>query len=704
MTGAGAAADPAPLLRVRDLSVQFPTAEGVVYAVNGVDLDVGRGETLAIVGESGSGKSVTAMAVMGLLPEGTRLSGSIELDGRQLVGLGQRAMRRLRGRDVAMVFQDAMTSLDPVFTVGSQIVEAIRAHDLSVSRGDAMDRAVELLEVVGIASPRQRVHNYPHQMSGGMRQRAMIAIAIANNPRLLIADEPTTSLDVTIQAQVMEALDQARQATGAAVLLITHDLGLVAEYADRVQVMYGGLTFETGPSDRIFDASANPYTRGLLRSIPRVDQRLEQLQLIRGAPPNPLAPRRGCAFHARCDDAAPECSVAAPELVPVGADHRSRCHFAVELAATSAPVPVSLARADARAVGSARTEAAIESTAGPLLTVEHLAKNFVVSRGALGRSHAVVHAVSDVSLTLAAGESLAIVGESGSGKSTLARCILRMIEPTFGSVRFDGIDVTTARGDAMRGLRRRMQLVFQDPYASLNPRMTVQEVVAEPLRIHGWARTDARRRVGELLGAVGLPATAARRYPHEFSGGQRQRIGIARSLALGPQLLVLDEPVSALDVSVQAQVLNMLDSLQDQLGIAYLYIAHDLAVVRQVADRIGVMYLGRLVEWADAEALFANPTHPYTRSLLSAIPVPDPGVARDRARRRIVLGGDVPDPSRLPSGCAFHPRCPAALDVCRTEAPPTVDVDADDGGDGAGGGARHRVVCHLPVQAPAFTN
>ena len=681
-----------PLLRVRDLVVSFPTPEGVVRAVNGVDFEVRQGETLAIVGESGSGKSVAAMAVMGLLPVGTRVTGSVELAGRELLGLRERELRRIRGRDVAMVFQDAMTSLDPVFTVGSQIVEAIRAHDRGVGRAEAMDRAVSLLEVVGIASPRQRVHNFPHQMSGGMRQRAMIAIAIANRPKLLIADEPTTALDVTIQAQVMAALDAARQATGAAMMLITHDLGLVAEYAERVQVMYGGLALETGPTERIFAASANPYTRGLISSIPRADRRLERLELIRGAPPNALAVRQGCVFLPRCDHAIDVCASTEPTLDLVEPDHRSRCHVATALfadRAAPAPAPVGVQRVSESEVPAGAADA---GTGEPLLVVEHLVKEFPIRRVRGMRANAVVHAVTDVSLTVAANESLAIVGESGSGKSTLARCILRMIEPTAGTVRFAGRDVTAAGPGELRAMRKLMQLVFQDPYASLNPRMTVQEVVAEPLRIHGWSRADARRRVAELLDAVGLPEFAARRYPHEFSGGQRQRVGIARSLALGPKLLVLDEPVSALDVSVQAQVLNMLDELQDEFGVAYLYIAHDLAVVRHVADRVGVMYLGRIVEWGAGDELFDRPGHPYTQSLLSAIPVPDPVVAREHARRRVVLAGDVPDPSDPPPGCAFHPRCPAAQAICREVAPPVVDLS-----DG------HGVTCHfpaVPVAAP----
>jgi peptide/nickel transport system ATP-binding protein len=518
----------------------------------------------------------------------------------------------------------------------------------------------------------------------------MIAIAIANGPKLLIADEPTTALDVTIQAQVMEALDAARRVTGAAMLLITHDLGLVAEYADQVQVMYGGLVFESASTQRLFERSANPYTRGLISSIPRTDRRLERLSLIRGAPPNAYAGRRGCVFAPRCDHVIDECSTVEPAFVEVESGHRSRCHVATALLAdadanagsgSGAAVAVDIDRIVERAEHEAD---APDAPAEPLLVVEHLVKEFPV-RHLGGRAKRVIHAVSDVSFTLGANESLAIVGESGSGKSTLARCILRMIEPTSGTVRFDGQPVTGASPSELRRMRRRMQLVFQDPYASLNPRLTVQEIVAEPLAIHGWSRADAKARVAHLLDAVGLPASAARRYPHEFSGGQRQRIGIARSLALGPKLLVLDEPVSALDVSVQAQVLNMLDELQAEFEVAYLYIAHDLAVVRHVADRVSVMYLGRLVEWGTGDDVFERPSHPYTQSLLQAIPVPDPTLAKRSAEARPVLKGDVPDPSRPPPGCAFHPRCPRAQAICRQVPPPAEEISPG-----------HEATCHFP--------
>lgn len=670
---------PEALLQVRDLSVRFRTTDGEVHAVNGLTLDLDKGETLAIVGESGSGKSVTSLAVMGLLPYEATVGGSVRFAGRELLGLSDRKMRKVRGRDISMVFQDAMTSLDPVFTVGNQIIETIKAHNPGVSNSEARARAVELLEIVGIAAPERRVDDFPHEMSGGMRQRAMIAIAIANEPSVLIADEPTTALDVTIQAQVMEALALAQEATGAAILLITHDLGLVASYADRVLVMYGGFAYEHGLAEEVFYRSQNPYTKGLLNSIPRADRRDEHLQLIRGAPPTAIRKPVGCVFAPRCDFAEDVCASEIPLLLDVGEGHQSRCHFALtgDLEQRGRQNNVTELRA---------SRPAEFDEAAPILEVENLVKHFPVREGFFRRSTSVIKAVNGVDVRVGKQESLGIVGESGSGKTTLARCILRMTEPTSGSIRFKGVELLDLSEAEMRELRKDLQLVFQDPFASLNPRMTVQEIVGEPLKIHGWSKADSREKVVELLQAVGLSPNHVTRYPHEFSGGQRQRIGIARSLALGPSLLILDEPVSALDVSVQAQVLNMLDSLQAEFDLAYIYIAHDLSVVRHVSDRVAVMYLGEVVETAGSDELYDVPAHPYTHSLLSAAPVPDPNLARNQ--ERVVLEGDIPDPSALPSGCAFHTRCPIAQDICSVEKPLLSEVAPG-----------HFASCHFPLQA-----
>jgi peptide/nickel transport system ATP-binding protein len=662
-----------PLLQVDDLRVSFRTGDGVVHAANGLSFELAAGQTLAIVGESGAGKSVASLAVMGLLPPSATVTGSVRLRGRELLGLPDRSMRRIRGKDIAMVFQDAMTSLDPVFTVGNQIMEALFAHNPDLSRADAERRAVELLDTVGVAAAAKRVHSFPHEMSGGMRQRAMIAIAIANKPSVLIADEPTTALDVTIQAQVMDAFLAAQEATGAAILLITHDLGLVANYADRVQVMYGGYVMETGRTEELFAAPRNPYTVGLLHSIPRADRRDAMLHLIRGVPPSSGSLPRGCPFAPRCDHAVAQCRRELPALRSMADGQSSRCHLAESFPAITAP--------DAAAEPAAALPPAQNDV---LLEVGELTKEFSARRIGWRRGGAPVKAVNGVSLTLGRRESLGVVGESGSGKSTLARCILRMIEPTSGVVTFEGRRLGEADARELRRLRKNFQLVFQDPYASLNPRMTVRELIGEPLVVQGW-KPDARRaRVAELLEAVGLSPEHAQRYPHEFSGGQRQRIGVARSLALGPSLLVLDEPVSALDVSVQAQVLNMLADLQKALGLSYIYIAHDLSVVRHVADRIAVMYLGRIVETGPNDEVFSNPAHPYTQALLSAVPLPDPVAAR--RRQRIVLEGDIPDPSALPPGCAFHTRCPVAVPICAEVRPPVVEVAPG-----------HTTECHVPL-------
>ena len=661
----GQGSDGSALLRVRDLKVRFRTGEGTIHAVNGLSLDLDPGETLAIVGESASGKSVTALAIMGLLPPEADIEGSVRLKGRELLGLPDGKMRPIRGRHIGMVFQDAMTSLDPVFTVGNQIVEAIRAHRKDISSKEATARAVELLDIVGIAAASKRIHDFPHEMSGGMRQRAMIAIAIANDPSILIADEPTTALDVTIQAQVMDALALAQETTGAAILLITHDLGLVASHADRVQVMYGGFTFEAGGSDEVFYRSKNPYTRGLLSAIPRADRRDERLQLIRGSPPTAVLNPVGCVFAPRCDYAQDICTEQRPALVQIGEGHVSRCHFAAAIDRLAGNQP-----AGPRELRDLRGSATVTDTPAPtppVLEVTDLVKHFPVRRGFFRRVVGSVKAVNGVSLRVDRQQSLGIVGESGSGKTTLARCILRMTEPTSGSIRFLGRELTEADAATMRRLRNNLQLVFQDPYASLNPRMTVRQIVGEPLKIQGWDQTRARSRIRDLIEAVGLSTSHLNRYPHEFSGGQRQRIGIARSLALGPDLVILDEPVSALDVSVQAQVLNMLDSLQAEFDLAFIYIAHDLSVVRHVSDFVAVMYLGKIVETADSDQLYENPAHPYTQSLLSAVPVPDPINAR--RQQRVILKGDIPDPSELPPGCAFHTRCPIVQDRCRVETP-----------------------------------
>jgi peptide/nickel transport system ATP-binding protein len=538
------------LLSVRDLRVVFATEAGPVRAVDGVSFDLAVGEVLAIVGESGSGKSVTAQTILGLTqPASARIEGSASLEGKELLGAGEAELRRVRGARIGMVFQDPMTSFNPIYRVGRQIVEAVRAHNGEIGDREARALAIEMLDAVEIPNPERRVDSYPHELSGGMRQRAMIAMALALEPEILIADEPTTALDVTVQAQIVELLRKLNRERNLATLLITHDLGVVADVADRVLVMHEGRIVERGSLDEVFYSPEDPYTRRLLGAVIRLDQPLRQ-----------------------------------------------------------------------------RAERSRES----LLEVTDLVKDFGVRRSVLGGGERF-RAVDGVSLRVQSGETLGLVGESGSGKSTLCRAILQLLEPSAGSVRFEGREIVGLSRRQMQPLRREMQIVFQDPYASLNPRRRIGQIVGEPLRIQDAGSAGGRRRrVQELLERVGLSPDHHDRYPHEFSGGQRQWIGIARAIAMRPKLIVADEPVSALDVSIRAQILDLLAELQEEMGLSYLFVAHDVGVVRHVSDRIAVMHEGRIVEEGPAEQVCERPVHPYTRSLLAAVPVPDPKQARAR--------------------------------------------------------------------------
>jgi peptide/nickel transport system ATP-binding protein len=695
-----------PLLKVRNLSVTFPQRGGPpVNAVRGISYDVHEGEFLGIVGESGSGKSVSSLALMGLLPSSAQITGDIDFDGHKLLEMNDRQLSGLRGRDISMIFQDPLSALTPVYTVGDQIAEALLLHDSALSKQAARSRAIELLKVVGIPAPERRAKAFPHEFSGGMRQRAMIAMSIANDPKLIVADEPTTALDVTIQAQILEVLEKAKELTGAAVVLITHDLGVVAGHADRIAVMYAGKLVENGSTADVFSDPHMPYSIGLLRSVPNMQTAgTQRLVPLEGRPPSLTALPPGCPFAARCPIALDICREVEPLLASHGefADgvrvpgldlaaagtprdqpvdsHVAACHRSGEIASgrlTRAdvfprPEPLEMQHAVAR-------EAQV-----PVLTVTDLKRHFPLTNGGLfSRRIGTVRAVDGVSFSIQPGQTLGLVGESGCGKSTTILEILEMATPQAGKILIDGTDIGTASRAERLKLRKDVQIVFQDPMAAIDPRLPIGEVIGEPLTVHGVGRAERRARVQELLDLVGLDPQMADRYPHEFSGGQRQRIGIARALATNPRLVVLDEPVSALDVSIQAGVINLLEDLKEQLGLSYLFVAHDLAIVRQIADTVAVMYLGRIVEYGPVAEVFARPRHPYTQALISAAPIPDPAI--ERSRTRVLLEGDLPSPTEEITGCNFRTRCPlyrlldpAAQSLCATDDPPLVTHDGVD--------------------------
>ncbi|HEY3751084.1 MAG TPA: ABC transporter ATP-binding protein [Pseudonocardiaceae bacterium] len=665
------------LLAVRDLRTQIRRGRDVVTPVDGISFDIAPGETVGLVGESGSGKTMTGMSIMRLLPDTGRIAaGSIQLADRDLASLGSRDMRQARGRDVAMVFQDPMTSLNPTITIGKQITEAVRLHRTTTAAA-ARERALEVLRLVGMPQPEQRLGSYPHELSGGQRQRVMIALALACEPKLLIADEPTTALDVTIQAQILELLQELRDRLGMGVLLITHDLGVIAGQADRVLVMYAGRIVEYAPTDELFAHPRHPYTEALLGAIPRLDQqRHEELRTIPGLPPDLAHPPTGCRFAPRCAFATDKCRTEDPVLTD-DPNHAFACFHprpAQQPAARTAPV-----------AAAAATEEVAEGET--LLELADVHKEYPIAGGFLRRRAGALKAVSGISLTVAAGETFALVGESGCGKSTTGRLIVGLDEPTSGTISFAGRSTGSRRpGGRMRP--KDMQLVFQDPSASLDPRMKVSASLAEPLVLqHVGDRRERAARVGEILDQVGLSRTALDRYPHEFSGGQRQRIGLARALMLRPRLVVADEPVSALDVSVQSQVLNLMRSLQRAMGLTYVVISHDLSVVKYLADRIGVMYLGKIVEIGAADEIYRQPAHPYTAGLLDAIPEPDP--VRERAKERTPLVGELPSAIDPPSGCRFRTRCPLAQDRCATEEPLLRQF-----------GGNQQAACHFPLRTP----
>ena len=752
----------APVLEVEELRTEFHLRNASVGAVDGVSFSVRTGECVGLVGESGCGKTTVGLSVMKLLPNVGHITGGVvRLNGRDLVGLSESEMRRVRGNEIAMIFQDPMTSLNPTWTIGRQIAEPVRLHK-GASKREALERAVEVLRLVGMPKPEERLRQYPHQLSGGLRQRVMIAMALSCEPKLLIADEPTTALDVTIQAQILDLIDQLRVTLDMAVVLITHDMGVIAARADRVMVMYAGKFVEGADTGELFDTMRHPYSEALFESIPRLDQdKSQRLYSIPGLPPDLSRELVGCRFAPRCRYATSECTEeepllgqgagpsakrsAAPSSGPValgpggGAQADADAHiFAcfhpvastraerlsfqrgggrsalaaepslvpplslaggfelldgdVQLAAAAAPGPPSspsMPRVTLRPVVSADSGQAPSLDGGVVLRIDQLEKQYEVSAGAvMQRKIGTVRAVSNVSFSLRRGQTFGLVGESGCGKTTIGRLVVALERPTHGTVSFEGETVSALRGQRLRRRRRDLQLMFQDPYSSLDPRMRVRSIIREPLVIQDiGTRREQDQRVSEVLSEVGLSPKAADLYPHEFSGGQRQRIGLARALVLHPKLIVADEPVSALDVSIQAQILNLMRSLQERHDLTYIVISHDLAVVKYLADTIGVMYLGKLVEIGPAEEVYAHAAHPYTRGLIDTIPVPDPAVAK--ARRSIPMQGELPSAMSPPSGCRFRTRCPFAQERCAVEEP-TLRLF----------GTGHHAACHFPLQTP----
>jgi oligopeptide/dipeptide ABC transporter ATP-binding protein len=665
-----------PLLSVEGLQVQFRIRSGLVTAVDDVTFALEQGQSLGIVGESGCGKTTTGMALMGLLAGNGRVSGGrILFEDADLAAIPESQLRHYRGNEIALIPQDPLTSLNPTTRIGRQIGEGFRIHHPGASWEAADRRALEVLEMVEMPEPRERMRQYPFELSGGLRQRVIIAMGLVCEPKLLIADEPTTALDVTIQAQILDIFDQLRTSLGMSLILITHDMGVIAGRTDRVAVMYAGRKVEEANTDELFEHMHHPYTQALLASVPSLERATRTtLRHIPGLPPDLSLPLVACRFAPRCTRATDQCRSEDPAIT-VDNGHEYACFHPVDGAAgPQEPEPTHV---------PVEQEAATE-----LLRVESLVKEFPIRKGLLRRKVGAIHAVSGIAFEVPQGQTFGLVGESGCGKTTVGRLIVGIENADHGAVLFDGQDVTRLSGRRGRRSHKDRQMMFQDPYSSLNPRMRVREIIREPLQVQGLGtRRESLQRVDELLMSVGLDPQAGERHPHEFSGGQRQRIGLARALALNPKLIVADEPVSALDVSIQAQILNLMRGLQRERGLSYVFVSHDLAVVYYMADTIGVMYLGKLVEVGDAESVFRSPAHHYTKGLLDAVPIPDPRRARDR--RSSAVRGELPSAANPPSGCRFRTRCPSAQDLCASEEPLLRSF-----------GPTHQAACHFPLLTP----
>jgi oligopeptide/dipeptide ABC transporter ATP-binding protein len=672
-------------LEVDNLSTHINLSRATVQAVGNVSLVLDTHETVGLVGESGCGKSMLGLSILGLLPNGGHIvEGSIKLGGRELVGLPKAELRRLRGNEVAMIFQDSQSSLNPTKTIGEQVAEPVRLHR-GASKKEALDRALEVLEMVGLPHPRERLGDYPHMLSGGLRQRVMIAIALSCEPKVLLADEPTTALDVTIQAQILRVLDDLRDRLGMATLLVTHDMGVVAGRTSRINVMYAGRIVESAETHRLFTGMRHPYTQALLGSIPRLEQdATKPLVSIPGLPPDLTNPPEGCRFAPRCARATDQCRAQEPPLDGEDPSHVFACWHPVD-------GPINLT-SQMRVVAERAAHLDIAALK-PLLQIENAVREYPVSAGmVLKRKVASIKAVSDVTLTVGEGEALGLVGESGCGKTTLGKLVVGIEKPDGGRIVLAGEEVFRNRGRALRFARRDLQMMFQDPYASLDPRMRVHACLREPLVVQGLGSArEQDQKIRTMLDEVGLPHSALERYPHEFSGGQRQRIALARALMLEPKVVVADEPVSALDVSIRSQVLNLMKRLQAEHNMASIVISHDLAVVKYLSDRIGVMYLGKIVELGTGDDIYQRPAHPYTEALIKTIPVPDP--AAESAKQDVAIRGELPSPIDPPSGCRFHTRCPRAQARCAEVEPAMRSF-----------GPGHQAACHFPLRPAAGEN